>query len=58
MCKRLYLKSFYMQLQTWKYLAIIIDDAVFTCDEVIGSCDEETKTILTHFNEKKAIFKT
>ena len=47
-----------MQLQTWKYLAIIIDDAVFTCDEVIGSCDEETKTILTHFNEKKAIFKT
>ena len=28
-----------------KYLAIIIDDAVFTCDEVIGSCDEETKNI-------------
>ena len=41
-----------------KYLAIIIDDAVFTCDEVIGSCDEETKTIVTHFNDKKATFKT
>ena len=28
------------------------------CDEVIESYEEETKTILTNFNEKKATCKT
>ena len=31
-----------------------MDDSAITCDEVIESYDEETKTILTNFNEKKA----
>ena len=29
-------------------------DSANTCDEVIESCNEETKTIPTNFNEKKA----
>ena len=37
-----------------KYLANIMDDSAITCDEVIESYDEETKTIPTNFNEKKA----
>ena len=36
-----------------KYLAIIIDDSVITCNDVIESYDEETKTTPTSFNEKK-----
>ena len=36
-----------------KYLASIMDDSAITCDEIIGSYDEETKAILTNFNEKK-----
>ena len=35
-----------------KYLASIMDDSVITCDEIIESYDEETKTISTNFNEK------
>ena len=35
-----------------------MDDLVITCDEVIESYDEETKTIPTNFNEKKAVCKT
>ena len=34
-----------------------MDDSAITCDEVIESYDEETKTIPTNFNEKKAICK-
>ena len=30
----------------------MMDDSVITCDEVIGSHDEETKTIPTNVNEK------
>ena len=41
-----------------KYLASIMDDSAITCDQVIESNDEETKTIPTNFNEKKAICKT
>ena len=36
-----------------KYLASIMDDSVITCNEIIESYYEETKTILTNFNEKK-----
>ena len=32
-----------------------MDDSAIMCDKVIESYDEETKTILTHFNEKKGI---
>ena len=35
-----------------------MDDSAITCDEVIESCDEETYTIPTNFNEKKAFCKT
>ena len=35
-----------------------MDDSAITCDEVIASNDEETKTVPTNFNEKKAICKT
>ena len=31
-----------------------MDDLALTCNEVIESYDEETKTIPTNFNEKKA----
>ena len=37
-----------------KYLASVMDDSVITCDEVIESCDKETKTIPTNL---KAICK-
>ena len=37
-----------------KYLASIMDDSAIMCDKVIESYDEETKTIPTNFNEKKA----
>ena len=41
-----------------KYLASIMDDSAITCDEIIESNAEETKTIPTSFNEKKATYKT
>ena len=41
-----------------KYLASIMDDSAITCDEIIGSYDEETKAILINFNEKKTTCKT
>ena len=34
-----------------KYLLRIMDDSAITCDEIIESYNEETKTILTNFNE-------
>ena len=34
-----------------------MDDSVIMCDEAIESYDEETKTIPTNFNEKKATCK-
>ena len=33
-----------------------MNDSVIMCDEVIESYDEETKTIPSNFNEKKAKF--
>ena len=33
-------------------------DSAITCDEIRESYDEETKTIPTNFNEKKATCKT
>ena len=35
-----------------------MDDSTIMCDEVIESHNEETKTILTNFKEKKATCKT
>ena len=35
-----------------------MDDSTITCDEIIESYDEEIKTILTNFNEKKTTCKT
>ena len=35
-----------------------MDDSAITCDEIIESHNEETKTISTNFNEKKATCKT
>ena len=40
-----------------KYLASIMDDSAIMCDHVIEAYDEETKTIPTNFNEKKATCK-
>ena len=34
-------------------LANIMDDSVITCYEIIGSYDDETKTVPTNFNKKK-----
>ena len=36
----------------------IMNYSAITCDEIIESYDEETKTILINFNEKKATCKT
>ena len=41
-----------------RYLESIMDDSALTCDEIIESYDEETKSILTNFNERKATSKT
>ena len=35
-----------------------MDGSMITCAEVINSFDEEIKTILTNFNEKKVTYKT
>ena len=35
-----------------------MDDSAITCDEIIESHDEETKSILTNFNEREATSKT
>ena len=35
-----------------------MDDSAITCDEVIESYNEETKTIPTNFNEKKTTCRT
>ena len=35
-----------------------MDDSTIMCDEVVGSYDEETKTIPTNLDEKKATCKT
>ena len=40
-----------------QYLASIMDDSTITWDEFIKSYDEETKTIPTNFNKKKATCK-
>ena len=40
-----------------KYLASIIDDSAITCEEIIESYEEETKTTLTNSNEKNIICK-
>ena len=40
-----------------KYFASIMDDSAITCNEIIESCDEETKTFPINFNEKKATCK-
>ena len=44
--------------QNGKYLASIMDDSLITCDKIIESYDEETKTVPKNFNEKKATCKT
>ena len=40
-----------------EYQGSIMGDSAITCDEIIESLDEETKTISTNFNEKKRICK-
>ena len=41
-----------------RYLESIMDDSAITCDEIIESYNEETKSILTNFDERKATSKT
>ena len=58
MWKRLYLQS----CENVKYLASIMDYSVITCDEIIdakfNSNNEETKAVLTNFDETKITCKT
>ena len=42
-------------MKNGKDLISIMDDLAITCDELRESYSKETKTILTSFNEKKAI---
>ena len=44
-------------MKNGKDLISIMDDLAITCDELRESYSKETKTILTSFNEKKAICK-
>ena len=37
--------------ENWKYLAIIMDDSVITCDKLLELYDEEIKTIPTNFHK-------
>ena len=46
-----------MSCENGKYLTSIMDNSAITCDEVKASYNEETKTIPTNFNEKKATCK-
>ena len=41
-----------------KYLANIMDDSVISCDEIIASYNEETKTVPVNINEEKLACKT
>ena len=41
-----------------KYLASTMDDLAITCDEIIETYNEETKTIPTNFNGKRTNCKT
>ena len=41
-----------------KYLGSIVNYSVITCDEIIESDDQETKTIPTNFNQRKATCNT
>ena len=58
MWKRLYLEPATCSCDNRKYLASIIDDLAIICDEIMESYDEETKTILSDFKEKKEACKT
>ena len=58
MWRRLHLESFTCSCENGKYLASVMDDSAIMCDESIESYDQETKTILINFNEKKAICNT
>ena len=52
-CERYYVwNPATFNLENGKYLANIMDDSMIIFDEVIKSCDEETKNIPTNFNEK------
>ena len=52
-CERYYVwNPATFNFENGKYLANIMDDSTIICDEVIKSCDEETKNIPTNFNEK------
>ena len=51
-CKKYYvLNPATCSCENRKYLLSIMDDSAITCDEIIESYNEETKTILTNFNE-------
>ena len=43
-------------MENSKYLAIIIDNSVITCHEIIG--EVETKTVTINFDEKNIICET
>ena len=55
---KLFLESCYMELWRWGIFRKCYKYFSNMCDEVIESYDEETKTIPTNFNEKKATCKT
>ena len=56
--KRLYLEPPTCSCDNRKYLASIIDDLAIICDEIMETYDEETKTILSNFKERKEACKT
>ena len=43
---------YFHSCENGKYLASIMDDSGITCDEIIESYNEETKTISTNFDKK------
>ena len=57
---QIYKKYYICSCKYSKYLASIIDNSMITCDEIIDaeakSYDEETRTVIINFNEKKMQF--
>ena len=47
----------YVVVKMENILASVMDDSAIMCDKVVEPYDEETKTIPTNLNEKKAIWK-
>ena len=56
--KKIYFEPGTCKCNNGKYQENIMDGSVIKFDQIIESCDEETKTFPTNFNGKKATYQT